>query len=149
MMRIHLVVVASLFPVLFAFAVLPVFGDGIDAVSITVSIPFGGLPPLFGVTIRSGLPFGYGVASLLISPSGQTLIRGGAEIPLGEGGSYLAVTGGIAYFDLNARFPSPVLGGGLSYRIPEHGLQFGINGEIIYPIALGPPLLSLEGGWSR
>ncbi len=146
-MRAYLAVIASL--CLFVCTVLPVMGDGIDGVSLTVTIPFGDLPPLFGITIRSELPVGYGVASLLISPSGQTLIRGGVEISLGEGGSYLVITGGIIYFDLSAKFPSPVLGGGLSYRIPEHGLQFGINGELIYPIALGPPLLSLEGGWSR
>lgn len=141
-------VVAALLVVLLPFAP-PASGDGIDAVSLTVNLPFGDLPPLFGITLRSKFPFGYGVASLLISPSGQTLIRGGAEIPLGSGGSFLAVTGGIAYFDLNSMFPFPVFGGGLSYRGPEHGLQFGISGELIYPIALGPPLLSVEGGWSR
>ena len=148
-MRTHPVVVTALLLILSAFTASLAFGDGIDTVSITVTIPFGGLPPLFGITIRSELPFGYGVASLLISPSGQTLIRGGAELPLGEGGSYLVMTGGIAYFDLNANLPSPVFGGGLSYRMPAHGLQFGIDGELIYPIALGPPLLSLEGGWSK
>ncbi len=147
-MRIYLVVVVVSLLVIFPSAP-PAFGGGIDAVSLTISIPFGGLPPLFGVTLRSELPFGYGVASLLISPSGQTLLRSGVEIPIGGGGSYLDVTGGIAYFDLNARFPAPVLGGGLSYRGPAHGLQFGISGELIYPIALGPPLLILEGGWSR
>ena len=124
-------------------------GTGIDAVSITVSLPFGGLPPLFGITVRSEISFGYGVASLLISPSGQTVIRGGVELPLGSGGSYIDLRGGIAYFDLSARFPSPMLGGGLSYRAPQHGFQFGIAGVFIYPIALGPPLVTLEGGWAR
>ncbi len=147
-MRIYLAVVAVLLLAIIPSA-LPAFGEGIDAVCLTISIPFGSLPPLFGITIRSGIPLGYGVASLLISSSGQTLLRGGVEIPLGSGGSYIVVTGGIAYFDLSARFPAPAFGGGLSYRGPEHGLQFGMSGEFIYPIALGPPLLSVEGGWSR
>jgi len=141
--------VAALGVVLFLSALYPAFGSGIDAVSITLSLPFGGMPPLFGITLRGELPFGWGVASLLISTGGKTLILGGAEISLGSGGSFLRLSGGLSYFDLNALLPSPVFGGGLSYRIPAHGLQFGLSGELLYPIALGPPFLSVEGGWSR
>ena len=138
----------AVFGVLACFSLIAT-AAGIDAISVTIGLPIGNMPLLFGITIRGEFPFGDGMASLLVSPAGKTLLRIGAELPLGNSGSYLRLDGGIAYFDLAARFPKPVFGGGISYRIPAHGLQFGVTGEILYPIALGPPLLLGEGGWSR
>ncbi len=128
---------------------LALVATGIDAVCVTVSLPFGNTPLLIGFTIREQFSFGYGVSTLVISPQGKTLILIGAEFPLGNNGSYLRLDGGISYFDMSARFPSPVFGGGLAYRIPAHGIQFGAIGEFLYPFALSPPMFSLEGGWSR
>ena len=130
----------------------------IDYVGLRITLPLGNIPLLVGIGLGMRLPFGWGIASLLINPDGRTLILGSVEVALtGEGGvgmSLIRATAGISYFDLNATFPSPVFGGGIAYRLSsETGFQIGLGGEILYPLAsgpraLGPPFLSIGGGWS-
>jgi len=137
---------------------LSVSAGGIDYVGLRITLPLGKIPFLVGIDLGMRLPFGWGIASLLINPDGRTLILGSVEVALtGEGNvgmSLIRATAGISYFDLNATFPSPVLGGGIAYRLSsEAGFQIGLGGEILYPLAsgpraLGPPFLTLGGGWS-
>jgi hypothetical protein len=126
---------------------------GIDYIGLRVALPLGNVPFLIGVELGSRLPFGWGVTSLFLSPDGRTLILGSIEVALSErtnlSTSLIRATAGISYFDLSATFPSPVFGGGIAYRISsEAGFQIGIGGEILYPLALRPPFLSVGGGWS-
>ncbi len=131
---------------------LSVSAGAIDYVGLRIALPLGNIPFLIGIDLGMRLPFGWGIASLLINPDGRTLILGSVEVALtGEGSvgmSLIRATAGISYFDLNAIFPSPVFGGGIAYRLSsEAGFQVGLGGEILYPLALGPPFLSIGGGW--
>ena len=125
---------------------------GIDYVGLRITLPLGKIPFLVGIDLGMRLPFGWGIASLLINSEGKTLILGSVEVALtsedSAGMSLIRATAGISYFDLNATFPSPVFGGGIAYRLSsEAGFQIGIGGEILYPLAVGPPFLSMGGGW--
>jgi len=129
------------------------WGMGIDYVALRVGFPLGELPFLVGVDIGTELSFGWGVASLLLSPDGRTLLLVSLEYTLGDaegkGESLVRLTTGVSYFDLGATFPSPLIGGGLAYKLFfEGGLWMGITGDILYPLALGPPFITLESGWS-
>ncbi|MEA1871340.1 MAG: hypothetical protein U9N00_04030 [Candidatus Bipolaricaulota bacterium] len=129
----------------------------IDYVGLRITLPLGKIPFLVGIDLGMRLPFGWGIASLLINSDGRTLILGSVEVALtGEGSvgmSLIRATAGISYFDLNATFPSPVFGGGIAYRLSsEAGFQIGLGAEILYPLAfgssaIGPPFLSIGGGW--
>jgi len=133
--------------------VAPAFAAGLDYIGLRIIIPLGQAPFMVGVDIGTHLPFGWAMASLFLTPDGKTLILGSAEVAIGgqedAGVSLLRGTVGISYFDLSARFPSLVFGGGISYRFSfaDH-FQLAASGEIIYPLALGPPMFSIGGGWS-
>lgn len=129
------------------------WGAGIDYVALCVGLPLSELPFLVGVDIGIKLSFGWGVASLLLSPDGKTLLLASLEYTLGDaegkGESLVRLTTGVSYFDLGATFPSPLIGGGLAYKLFFNGeLWMGITGDILYPLALGPPFITLESGWS-
>ena len=130
-----------------------VIGAGLDYVGLRIIIPLGQVPFMVGVDIGTHVPFGWAIASLFLAPDGKTLILGSAEVAIGgqenAGVSLLRGTIGISYFDLSAMFPSLVFGGGISYRFSfaDH-FQLAASGEIIYPLALGPPMFSIGGGWS-
>jgi len=135
------------------FVVHLTFGAGLDYIGVRIIIPLGQAPFMVGVDIGSHLPFGWAMASLFLAPDGKTLILGSAEVAIGgqenAGVSLLRGTVGISYFDPSAMFPSLVFGGGISYRFSfaDH-FQLAASGEIIYPLALGPPMFSIGGGWS-
>lgn len=125
---------------------------GIDYIGLRIVLPLGNVPFMVGVDLGMRLPFGWGVASLFLTPEGKTLILGSVEVAFGgeegRGTSLLRLTAGISYFDLTARFPSPLVGAGFSYRLPvAEVFQVGVGGEILFPLALAPPLLTLGGGW--
>lgn len=65
----------------------------------------------------------------------------------GKGESLVRLTTGVSYFDLGATFPSPLIGGGLAYKL-FFNRGMGITGDILYPLVLGPPFITLESGWS-
>jgi len=128
-------------------------GAGLDYVGLRIIIPLGQAPFMVGVDIGTHLSFGWAMASLFLAPDGKTLILGSAEVAIGgqenAGVSLLRGTIGISYFDLSAMFPSLVFGGGISYRFSfANHFQLAASGEIIYPLALGPPMFSIGGGWS-
>ncbi|HDL86666.1 MAG TPA: hypothetical protein ENH11_10160 [Candidatus Acetothermia bacterium] len=133
-------------------AAYPALGAGLDYVGLRIIIPLGQAPFMIGVDIGTHLSFGWAMASLFLAPDGKTLILGSTEVAIGgqesAGASLLRATIGISYFDLTATFPSIVFGGGISYRFSfaDH-LQLVASGEIIYPLALGPPMFSIGGGW--
>ena len=149
-MRQILIIAVLFVAILIAY---PALSAGIDYIGLRIIIPLGQAPFMVGVDIGTHLPFGWALGSLFLAPDGKTLLLGSAEVAIGEqesaGVSLLRGTIGISYFDLSARFPSLVFGGGISYRFPfvDH-FQLTANGEIIYPFALGPPMFSIGGGWS-
>lgn len=128
-------------------------GAGLDYVGLRLIVPLGQAPLMLGVDIGTHLSFGWATASLFISPDGKTLILGGTEVAIAgqasTGESSVKLTLGMSYFDLTAMFPSIVFGGGISYRfsVSDH-FQLAAAGEIIYPLALGPPLFTLGAGWA-
>ncbi|HHR86237.1 MAG TPA: hypothetical protein ENL23_07820 [Candidatus Acetothermia bacterium] len=131
----------------------PVFCTGLDYVGLRIIIPLGQAPSMMGIDIGTRFPFGWLTASLFLSHDGKTLILGSADVAIGEkksaGVSCLRGTLGISYFDLSAMFPSLVFGGGMSYRFSfADRFQLTACGEIIYPLALGPPMFSIGGGWA-
>jgi len=149
-MRQILIITAFLVAV---FVVHLTFGVGFDYIGVRIIIPLGRAPFMVGVDIGTHLPFGWAMASLFLAPDGKTLILGSAEVAIGgqenAGVSLLRGTVGISYFDLSAMFPSLVFGGGISYRFSfANHFQLAASGEIIYPLALGPPMFSIGGGWS-
>ena len=135
------------------FISCPAIGAGLDYIGLRIIIPLGQAPFMVGVDIGTHLSFGWAMASLFLAPDGKTLILGSTEVAIGgqenAGVSLLRGTIGISYFDLSARFPSLVFGGGISYRFSfaDH-FQLAASGEIIYPLALGPPMFSIGAGWS-
>lgn len=141
--------------VLFAVLVMayPARGAGLDYVGLRIIIPLGQAPFMVGVDIGTHLSFGWAMGSLFLAPDGKTLILGSAEVAIGgqesAGVSLLRGTLGISYFDLSAMLPSLVFGGGISYRfsLADH-FQLAASGEIIYPLALGPPMFSIGTGWA-
>lgn len=99
------------------------------------------------------LPFGWGMASLLVAPDGRTLIVGSLDWVLGPAGGWVSsvvrVSLGLSYLELGAAFPSPLIGGGAAYEIyPFPGGRAEVAAEILYPVAFGPPLVTVGGGWS-
>ncbi len=126
---------------------------GIDYIGVRLILPLGQMPPMVGVEIGSRVSFGWATASLFLTQDGRTLLLGGVEMAINDeedpGSSLLRAVVGVSYFDLAARFPAFVVGGGITYRISiNDAFQVGIRGEIIYPLALGPPLMSIGGGWA-
>ncbi len=136
-----------------AIAAGPVLGAGLDYVGLRIIIPLGQAPFMIGIDIGTHLSFGWATASLFLAPDGKTLILGSTDVAIGgqenAGVSSLRATAGISYFDLTATFPSLVFGGGISYRFSfaDH-FQIAASGEIIYPLALGPPMFTVGGGWN-
>ena len=53
---------------------------GIDYVGLRITLPLGKIPFLVGIDLGMRLPFGWGIASLLINPDGRTLILGSVEV---------------------------------------------------------------------
>jgi hypothetical protein len=108
---------------------------------------------MLGLDIGTHLTFGLAVASLLLSPNGETLMLASIEARIAgsenAGVTLIRGTIGLSYFDLSAPLPSFILGGGLTYRfsVDEH-MSIGASSEIIYPLALGPPMLAFSAGWS-
>lgn len=141
---------------LFVFAVIvaPVcVAAGVDYVGVRVILPLGQMPVMIGIEVGTRVSFGWVTACLLLTPAGRTLLLGGIEMALTDqespGSSFIRATVGVSYFDFTARFPSLVLGAGIAYRLSiEDAFQVGIRGEIIYPLALGPPLVSIGSGWA-
>lgn len=126
---------------------------GIDYVGLRIVLPLGNVPFMIGVDLGMRLPFGWGVVSLFLTPEGRTLILGSVEVSLGEaeglGTSLIRLTAGISYFDLAATFPTPLFGGGIAYRLSvTETFQVVVGGEILFPLALGPPFITLGGGWT-
>ncbi len=129
------------------------FGEGLDHIGVRVIIPLGKTPFMIGADIGTRLTFGWAMASLLLSPSGKTLMLASIEAKIAgsqSGGStFFRGTIGLSYFDLLAPLPSLIFGGGLSYRLSfdEH-ISIAAGSEIIYPFALGPPMFNFSAGWS-
>jgi len=125
---------------LFVFAVIiapACVAAGVDYIGVRVILPLGQMPAMIGIEVGTRVSFGWTTACLLLTPDGSL------------GSSLIRATVGVSYFDLAARFPSLVLGAGIAYRFSiEDAFQVGIRGEIIYPLALGPPLVSIGGGWA-
>lgn len=126
---------------------------GLDYVGLRLIVPLGQAPLMLGIDVGTHLSFGWATASLFIAPDGKTLILGSSEVAIGgqasTGVSSIKLTLGMSYFDLSAMFPSIVFGGGISYRfsLSDH-FRLAAAGEIIYPLALGPPLFTLGAGWA-
>jgi len=125
----------------------------IRSIGIRLTLPLTGGPFLVGVEATMNLPFGIGTGSFLIDSAGRTMITIGADIALSEeevdAQAYLRLTIGIYYFDPSRLLPSPLFGGGISYRFSYfEPLDFGFAGEFLYPIAFPAPMFSLSGGWS-
>jgi hypothetical protein len=123
-------------------------------VGVRVGLPLGRLPPLLGVELRFPVEFGWAGASLLLASDGRTLILGEVDYALGGvgalGTSYAWLAGGLHFLDLRAALPSMVAGVGLSHRIAvaDGGPEGGLAAGLLLPIALGPPLVTLGGGWT-
>jgi len=125
----------------------------LSSIGIRIVLPFTGGPFLVGIEATTNLSFGLGTGSFLLDSAGRTLIAVGVDIDLGEEGSsartYLRLTTGIYYFDPSRSFPSPLIGGGISYRLLTfQPLVFGFASEFIYPLAFPVPMFSASGGWS-
>ena len=140
------------FVVIALSAALAAQGIGIDFMALRVSLPLGRLPALIGVDVGMKLTIGWGIASLLLSPDGRTILLTSYEYPLGtnkhSNQSLVRIDAGLFYFDLDAFFPSPLFGAGLSYRyFLGEDISIGVTGDILYPLALGPPLITLGTGW--
>ena len=139
--------------IVFLFAVGFTHAGGTEfTIGLRVGLPLGGLPFLMGIELGVGFPLGWGVASLLIGGDGKTLFLIGYEYPLlhgdGGGSTRLRFTTGVSYFDLDAPFPSPLVGGGVAYRhLVSAAAQVALSGDLLYPIALHVPLLAVGGGW--
>jgi hypothetical protein len=136
----------------FAAGSAPVLA-GIDYIGLRLSLPLGRLPFFVGIEVGMRLPVGWGMVSLLLTQDGRTLLIGSLDWALGAasdwGSSVARVSLGLSYLDLGAPFPSPLFGGGVGYLIyPFPGCRAQVAAEILYPVAFGPPLVSLGGGWS-
>lgn len=128
-------------------------GTGIEYVGLRIGLPFGHLPWLVGIEVGTRLSFGWGLASLLVASDGRTLIVGSVDYVLGERGGTtepaVRISLGLSYFDLEAPLPSPCFGGGVTCALsPFAGARTAVAAEVLYPIAFGPPLFTLGGGWS-
>lgn len=126
---------------------------GLDYVGLRITVPLGSVPFLFGIDLGTRVPSGWAFATLLLDATGRTLLFGTYEFKLaggdGVGTSFVVLSAGIVHFDPRVVYPSPVFGGGLSYRFDvAKAVQAGLTGEILYPLGLGPPFFTLQGGWS-
>jgi len=139
--------------IVFLFAVGFAHAGGMEfTIGLRVGLPLGDLPLLLGAELGVEFPLGWGVASLLIGGDGKTLFLVGYEYPLlhgeGKGSTNLRFTAGVSYFDPDATFPSPFIGGGVAYRhLVSEAVQVALSGDLLYPIALRAPLLTIGGGW--
>ena len=128
-------------------------GPTIGYVGLRVSLPIGGLPPFFGIELGGQVSFGYAFVSLLLSPDGKSLLLGSADFSLAEALGWTAgvvrLSAGLSY-QVGDALPGLAGGGGIVLGLfaEEGGLRVGVSGELLYPIAVGPPFISLEGGWA-
>jgi len=139
--------------VLFLALGLSAGAAGFDYVGLRITVPLGSVPFLVGVDLGARVPSGWAFATLFLDGTGRTLLLGTYEFKLaggdGVGMSFVALSAGIVHFDPRAVYPSPVFGGGLSYRFEvTKAVQAGLTGEILYPLGLGPPFFTVQGGWS-
>jgi len=145
-------VVLILVALVLAAGSVPAWG-GIDYVGLRFSLPLGKLPFLVGLEVASRVPFGWASVSLLLAQDGRTLITGSLDWALGAtsdwGSSVARISLGLSYLELGAAFPSLFFGGGVGYMVyPFPGCRAQVAAEILYPVAFGPPLITLGGGWS-
>ncbi len=129
------------------------FGQGLDQIGVRLIVPLGKMPFMVGIDIGTHLTFGWVIGSLLLAPDGKTLILASTDVEIAgsqnAGVTFFRGTIGLYYFDLSALLPSFILGGGLSYRFSfdEH-ISIAASSEIMYPLALGPPMFTFNAGWS-
>lgn len=125
----------------------------VDYVGLRVSLPLGGLPPLVGAEVGMRLSPGWWSASVLVSWDGRTLMVGSVDVVLGEpaawGEAAFRLSVGLSYLELGAGLPAPFAGAGVACTVrPFEAVRVRAAAEVLYPVAFGPPLISLGGGWS-
>ncbi len=145
-------VIPCLVALVLAACPAPVHG-GLDYVGLRFSLPLGRLPLLVGLEVATRVPFGWASVSLLLAQDGRTLITGSLDWALGAtgdwGSSVARASLGLSYLELGAALPALFFGGGVGHIVyPFPGCRAQIAVEILYPVAFGPPLITLGGGWS-
>jgi hypothetical protein len=151
MKRIPAVVVV--FMAMVAAASLPLAADSIiNEVGISVSFSPSRTPILLGLEIGISGRLGWTQVSLMLSPSGGTILHGAFLLPVGGGGSrgttHLAFA--VALLERSASDGKTELcfGGGLSQRYgDDSGWMFAAGIEFLVPSFLTMPLFLLQGGW--
>jgi len=126
---------------------------GIRSVGLRLILPFTGVPLYLGGEVVTEAPFGDLSFSLFLSPRGGTLLLAGADVALSSApdsaSAFLRLTTGLAYFDSTRLLPTLLLGAGTSVRfMAAEPLAVGLSAELIYPLALRTPLLSVSTGWT-
>ena len=124
----------------------------IRSVGLRFILPFGGLPVFLGAEVVADVPFGDLSISLFLSPTGETLLLGSADLALTreptEDSAFLRVTAGLSYFDPSRQLPTLLVGGGTIVRFSAaESLLLGLSAELVYPIAFPVPMLTLSGAW--
>lgn len=146
-------VVMSLVVVLLGWAVTA--DSIINEVGISVSFSPSRTPILLGIEVGISGKLGWTQVSLMLSPSGETLLRGALLVPIGGSGS--AGTTHLAFavalregaVDSPGRGKSGLcFGAGLSQRYGgASGWMFSAGLEFLYPSFLTMPLFLVQGGW--
>lgn len=130
---------------------VPVHAE-LRSAGIRVVVPLGGLPFLVGAEVVASMPFGRGVASFFLSPSGKTLITLSADVqlaePAGRSETFLRLTAGLSYFDSTRVLPSLAFGAGAVFtQALADPLHVALAGEFLYPLAFPLPMVTFSGAW--
>jgi len=125
---------------------------GLRSFGLRLILPFTEVPFSIGAEVVTDAPFGRLSISLLLSPTGGTLLLGSADVALTEdpatAKAFLRMTTGLSYFDPTLHLPTLLFGGGVSVLCTvAESFGFGLTGEVIYPFAFPVPMLALSGGW--
>ena len=151
----HLFAVVAVLVVVFS-AFGPVrAGSILDHVGIGISFSPSRTPLLLGIEIGVSSGLGWTHVSLMLSPSGGTLLHAAFLFPVGADGptgtTCLAVALAAFQHPGTGSFPGRTdlcIGGGLHQRFQsDGGLMLAGGIEFLYPSFVPTPLLLLHGGW--
>ncbi len=154
MNRGGVVVVVAVLLLLFLGQTCLVAGPaGVRSVGLRLHLPFGSIPLSIGGEVTFDAAFGALAFSLLLSPTGGSLLMGSADWALSADPAtakmFLRLTAGLAYFEPVRQLPTPVVGAGTVVRWTDVDPFFiALSGEAIYPIAFPTPMFAVSGGWA-
>jgi len=152
----HLLAAVAVLAVVVIASGMPVQADSIlDHVGIGISFSPSQTPLLLGIEVGVSNRFGWTHISLMLSPSGGTLLHTAFLLPIGTDGptGTTCLTVAVAALQHPGAGNAPgktelCFGGGLNQRYAGKGRLMLAGGiEFLYPSFLPAPLFLLHGGW--